>query len=51
MLGSAQVSSILNTHIKCTGFQRLCTGLSKCHGLGMLGLRYFCWSMGMLWGV
>jgi hypothetical protein len=26
-------------------------GLSKRRGLGMLGLRHFCWSTGMLWGV
>jgi hypothetical protein len=37
MLGSPQVSSIPNTQIECTSFQRLCTGLSRRHGLGMLG--------------
>jgi hypothetical protein len=37
-----QVSRVPNTQIECTSFQRLCTGLSKCHGLGMLGLRHFC---------
>jgi hypothetical protein len=42
MLGSPQVSRITNTLIECTSFQRLCTGLSKCRGLGMLGLRCFC---------
>jgi hypothetical protein len=34
-----QVSRIPNILIECTSFQRLCTGLSKCCGLGMLGLR------------
>jgi hypothetical protein len=28
--------------IECTSYQRLCTGLSKRRGLGMLGLRHFC---------
>jgi hypothetical protein len=28
--------------IECTSFSRLCTGLSKHRGLGMLGLRHFC---------
>jgi hypothetical protein len=28
--------------IECTIFQRLFTGLSKCHGHGMIGLRHFC---------
>jgi hypothetical protein len=42
MLASPQVSRVPNTQIECTRFQRLCTGLSKCHGLGMLGLRRFC---------
>jgi hypothetical protein len=28
--------------IKCTSFPRLCMGLSKHRGLGILGLRYFC---------
>jgi hypothetical protein len=37
-----QVSRVPNTQIKCTSFQRLCTNLSKRHGLGMLGLRHFC---------
>jgi hypothetical protein len=31
-----------NTQIDCTSFRRLCTGLSKHHGLGMLALRHFC---------
>jgi hypothetical protein len=48
MLAISQVSRIPNTQIECTNFQRLCTGLSKHHGLGMLGLRCFCKSMGML---
>jgi hypothetical protein len=42
MLGSSQVSRVPNTQIECTSFQKLCTGLSKRHGLVMLGLRYFC---------
>jgi hypothetical protein len=42
MLGSPQVSRVLNTQTECTSFQRLCTGLSKRRGLGMLGLRHFC---------
>jgi hypothetical protein len=42
MLGSPQVLRVPNTQIECTSFQRLCTGLSKCRGLGMLGLRHFC---------
>jgi hypothetical protein len=42
MLGSPQVSRIQSAQIECTSFQRLCTGLSKRHGFGMLGLRYFC---------
>jgi hypothetical protein len=42
MLGSPQVSRVPNTQIECTSFQRLCTGLSKRHGLGMLGFRRFC---------
>jgi hypothetical protein len=37
-----QVLRISNTQIVCTSFQRLCTGLSKRRGLGMLGLRCFC---------
>jgi hypothetical protein len=28
--------------IECTSFQRLCTGLSNCHGHGMLGLKISC---------
>jgi hypothetical protein len=51
MLGSPQVLRTPNTQIECTGFQRLCTGLSKHCGLGMLSLRHFCYSVGMLWGV
>jgi hypothetical protein len=35
------VSRVPNTQIECTSFQTLCTGLSKHHGLGMLGLRHF----------
>jgi hypothetical protein len=41
MLGSPQVSRVSNTQIECTRFQRICTDLSKCRGLGMLGLRRF----------
>jgi hypothetical protein len=37
-----QVSRVPNTQIECTSFPRLCTGLSKHRGLGMLGLRHFC---------
>jgi acetolactate synthase regulatory subunit len=37
-----QVLRILTTQIECTSSQRLCTGLSKHRGLGMLGLKYFC---------
>jgi hypothetical protein len=42
MLGSPQVSRILNTQIECTSFQRLYMCLSKRRGLDMLGLRCFC---------
>jgi hypothetical protein len=35
------VSRVPNTQIECTSFQRLCTGLSKRRGLGMLGLTCF----------
>jgi hypothetical protein len=42
MLGSPQVSRIPNNQIECTSFQKLCTGLSKRRGLGMVGLRCFC---------
>jgi hypothetical protein len=41
-VSSPQVSRVPNTQIECTSFQRLCTGLSKRRGLGMLGLRCFC---------
>jgi hypothetical protein len=51
MLDNPQVSRVSNIQIECTSFQRLCTGLSKRRGLGMLGLRRFCYSTGMLWGV
>jgi hypothetical protein len=51
MLGSPQVLRTLGIPIECTSFLRLCTGLSRHHGLGMLGLRHFCYRMGMLWGV
>jgi hypothetical protein len=51
MLVSPQVSRVPNTQIECTSFQRRCMGLSKRRGLGMLGLRHFCQSTGMLWGV
>jgi hypothetical protein len=37
-----QVLRVPNIQIECTSFQRLCTVLSKHHGLGMLGLRHFC---------
>jgi hypothetical protein len=37
-----QVLRVPNTQIECTSFQRLCMGLSKRHGLGMLVLRHFC---------
>jgi hypothetical protein len=37
-----QVLRVPNTQIECTIFQRLCMGLSKRRGLGMLGLRHFC---------
>jgi hypothetical protein len=37
-----QVLRVPNTQIECTSFHRLCTGLSKCRGLRMLGLRHFC---------
>jgi hypothetical protein len=42
MLGNPQVSRVPNTQIECTSFQRICMGLSKHRGLGMLGLRHFC---------
>jgi hypothetical protein len=41
-VNSPQVLRVPNIQIKCTSFQRLCTGLSKRCGLGMLGLRRFC---------
>jgi hypothetical protein len=34
------VSRTPNILIECTSFQRLCMGLSKRRGLGMLGLRH-----------
>jgi hypothetical protein len=37
-----QVSRTLSILIECTSFQRLCMGLSKRRGLGMLGLRLSC---------
>jgi hypothetical protein len=37
-----QVSGTPSIPIECTSFQRLCIGLSKRYGLGMLGLRHFC---------
>jgi hypothetical protein len=37
----SQVSRTPGIPIECTSFLRLCTDLSKRHGLGMLGLRYF----------
>jgi hypothetical protein len=46
-----QVLRVPNTQIECTSFQRLYTGLSKRRELSMLGLRRFCQSTGMLWGV
>jgi hypothetical protein len=39
MLGSPQVSRTPNILIEYTRFQRLCTGLSKHHVHGMLGLK------------
>jgi hypothetical protein len=48
MLVSPQVSRISNIQIECTNFERLCMGLSKRRGLGILGLRRFCLNMGML---
>jgi hypothetical protein len=42
MLASPQVLRTPSIPIECTNFQILCTGLSKRHGLGMLGLRCFC---------
>jgi hypothetical protein len=42
MLGSPQVLRTPNNLIKCTSFQRLCTGLSKRRGHGMLGLKLSC---------
>jgi hypothetical protein len=36
-----QVSRTPSIPIECTSFQKLCTGLNKRCGLGMLGLRYF----------
>jgi hypothetical protein len=38
MLGSPYVLRVPNTQIECINFQRLCTGLSKHRGRGMLGL-------------
>jgi hypothetical protein len=43
MLGSPQVSRTPSILIECTSFQRLCMGLGKRHGLGMLGLIRFCY--------
>jgi hypothetical protein len=42
MLDIPQVLRTLSIPIEYTSFQRLCTGLSKRHGLGMLGLKCFC---------
>jgi hypothetical protein len=42
MLGSPQDLRIPSIPIECTSFQRLCMGLSKRRGFGMLGLRCFC---------
>jgi hypothetical protein len=42
MLSNPQILRVPNTQIECISFQRLCTGLSKYHGLDMLGLRCFC---------
>jgi hypothetical protein len=44
----SQVSRSPNILIGCTGFQKLCTGLSKQHELHKPGLRHFCYSMSML---
>jgi hypothetical protein len=48
MLDSSQVSRIPDTQIECASFQRLYMGLSKHRRLGMLDLRRFCYSTGML---
>jgi hypothetical protein len=42
LLGSPQVSRTLGFLIECTSCRRLCTGLSKRHGHGMLGLKPSC---------
>ena len=41
MLGSPHVLRAPNIQIEFISFQRLCTGLTKRHGLDMLGLRHF----------
>jgi hypothetical protein len=38
MLGNPQVLRTPSILIECTSFQKLCTGLSKRRGHGMLGL-------------
>jgi hypothetical protein len=48
MLGNTQVLRVPNTQIECTSFQRLCTGLNKRRGLGMLGLFRFTWMISFL---
>jgi hypothetical protein len=48
MLDSPQILKTPSILIECTSILRLCMGLSRCHRLGMLGLRRFCYSMSML---
>jgi hypothetical protein len=39
MLGNPQVLTTPSILIECTGIQKLCMGLSKCRGHGILGLK------------
>jgi hypothetical protein len=42
MLGSPWVLRTPSNLIECTSLQKLCMGLSKRRGHGMLGLKPFC---------
>jgi hypothetical protein len=50
LLGSPKVLRTPSIPIECTSFQRFCTGLSRCHGHGMLGLRLFLLDNGYVMG-
>jgi hypothetical protein len=42
MLGNPQVLRTPNILMECISSQKLCMGLRKCHGHGMLGLKLSC---------